>query len=327
MGSTKRISHLDALRAFAILYVVGFWHLSDYSPAFPSFDNDIMLLITDCVLGLFVFVSGILIASRYYLDDSLSVLNFYGRRFFRIYPMFFVALTGYFITNIIPFSLYLKSTFFLNIFLDQNLLTLWFVTMLFVFYGATPLYLCSYSIRKSFYLTIIFFLTLLLIHHFTSFIDARLPKFLIPYVGGVITARNSSHQRILSYKCITWVLLIPLLFITLKINAINNVYARLVMSDLAILLSIPVFWRLGYFFSKNIKEGTIYFLSYSSYAMYLIHRMLFKVAVHVYQPTTLVSSILYLAGFVLTITIALSYLFQLFYDAMLRFLLLHLKTK
>jgi hypothetical protein len=61
--SSARDPQLDVLRAGAMLHVVAFWHIDDYSPAL-QFNNHPNVIATECVLGLFAFISGFLLSGR-----------------------------------------------------------------------------------------------------------------------------------------------------------------------------------------------------------------------------------------------------------------------
>ena len=62
--SSKRIIELDVARAFAMLYIVGFWHLKDY--LYPNIKEILTFKgssdITNIMLGSFMFISGILLS-------------------------------------------------------------------------------------------------------------------------------------------------------------------------------------------------------------------------------------------------------------------------
>ena len=202
----KAISHrnldLDALRSFAILYIVGFWHLYAYV-------TRITLLLTYCMLGLFSFISGLLLATRYNLDTRGEIFEYYRRRFFRIYPLFFAALTGFLLMGIIGVSTYVKSALLTNMFIPEPLMTLWFVTMLGLLYAVAPVFLHNYSTMKTILLTFSLWMGLITVHHLTGHIDLRLPQYLAPFAVGIIAyALHSPVQHVESprqgygaYRC------------------------------------------------------------------------------------------------------------------------------
>lgn len=81
---------LDFLRGVAMLYIVGIWHLDDYTRAL-DFDNSVTQLLTVSFLGLFFFLSGMLLSGRYGIRHLRDAGHFYVRRFRRIYPMYVLA--------------------------------------------------------------------------------------------------------------------------------------------------------------------------------------------------------------------------------------------
>jgi hypothetical protein len=62
----NRSKELDALRSFAILYIVAFWHLYAIYNRFTS-------LFTYCVLGLFIYISGYVTVRRTHLGTCFKM--------------------------------------------------------------------------------------------------------------------------------------------------------------------------------------------------------------------------------------------------------------
>jgi peptidoglycan/LPS O-acetylase OafA/YrhL len=63
-----------------------------------------------------------------------------------------------------------------------------------------------------------------------------------------------------------------------------------------------------------LNNKLVFMLSYSSFSLYLVHRITFGIGRMLYYPQTVLSSIIYLAFVLLPITIAISYIFQMSYD-------------
>ena len=78
----KKLKSLDYLRSFSMLYIVGYWHLFNYTDAFPQYSNAVTYTMTLIVLGLFVLISGFLIGRREVkpTDNSSSIVGFYKKK-------------------------------------------------------------------------------------------------------------------------------------------------------------------------------------------------------------------------------------------------------
>jgi peptidoglycan/LPS O-acetylase OafA/YrhL len=85
-----RILHLDFLRGFAILYIVGVHHLDDYAGNVYHSQWDVAA--TKAFLGMFVFISGYLLSMNNPINGKGDLLNFAFKRFLRIYPLYALSL-------------------------------------------------------------------------------------------------------------------------------------------------------------------------------------------------------------------------------------------
>jgi len=305
----------DILRAGAILYIVAYWHLCSYSIALQSHSR-FAELITYCVLGLFCFLSGFLLSQRYAISSRDDIIRFYRNRALRIYPMYFISLTTFLFFRYIDFRTYVKSVFLANMILNQDLLTLWFVTMIFMCYLITPVYLKSYGTRKTIVITVVVYALLVLIHICTHRIDLRLPQYLPVFAFGIIAGRSDSLRLFLTKRIVAWG---GVLFSFAAWGFIHTTaeIPRMFVTDLAIFLILPIFLVAGRMLSFVLNHQMVEMLSYASFAMYLVHRITFKIGVMIFQPVSFFISIIYFVGFLLPVTIAVAYGFQKMYDTLL----------
>lgn len=309
----KPISHrnldLDALRSFAILYIVGFWHLYGYV-------TRVTLLLTYCVLGLFSFISGLLLATRYSLDTRSEIFEYYKRRFFRIYPLFFAALTGFLFMGIIGVSTYVKSALLTNMFIPEPLMTLWFVTMLVSLYAVAPMFLYNYSAMKAVMLTCTLLVGLVTVHHLTGHIDLRLPQYLAPFAIGIIVGRSTTLESTIRSKYVQG-LCVTFFGGALWCFPCKHEVVQLIIVDMAIISSIPVFLSFGRCLAKRLPSQVLEFISYASFVMYLLHRILFALSGKLYHSPNLPIAAIYYGCLVLPATIGLSYFVQRTYDKLI----------
>lgn len=312
----------DILRSLAILYVIAFWHLCTYGSAIPCFRNDYGYLMTSCILGLFVFMSGFLFSERYEINSLSDIISFLKKRLVRIYPMFFISLTIFLALNLIDFKRYLISVLLLNMILNQDLLTLWFITLIFLFYLITPFYLYKYNLKKVCIWTLIIYISLILINLKTNLIDLRLPQYLLPFVFGIISPRILKLEQLLK-KQITVILALLIFVLLIKLLSIStNRITHLIITDLAILASIPIFLFIAKIIDKflvkiKINNQVIKSISYSSFAMFLIHRIVFEIGFNIYEPQNKLLFLIYSMLILIPIVFILSLKFQKYYDTFL----------
>ena len=134
----KRLPEFDLLRGVAILYIVGIRHMDGYAGDIYHCKLDDILAYS--LLGLFVFISGYLLQRGMPIIRSGGQLRtFLLRRFLRIYPLYLLALMAFRVCGFITPAELLQQIFLLNIFLNSSVITLWFVSMLCVFYLLYPL--------------------------------------------------------------------------------------------------------------------------------------------------------------------------------------------
>jgi peptidoglycan/LPS O-acetylase OafA/YrhL len=306
---------IDILRSGAILYIVGFLHIRGYSTALSSFHvSKPTHLLTCCVLSLFVYLSGFLLSQKNSFDKPGDILMFYRRRFLRIYPMYLIVLTLFFALKYIKLRSYIEGVLLMNMFAGQKLKTLWFVTMIVIFYAITPLYLKTYKPKRIILYTFVTYFGLIMLHLATNMIDLRLPRYLPVFAAGIIIARSANTQKILHNKYIVVISVLCFILFSWIFSNINNEILIVLVTTLASFAAIPVFLALAKTISYGVNRKLAFILSYSSFSLYLVHRITFGLGTLVYKPETIGSAILYLGCVLLPTTIAIAYIFQMLYD-------------
>ena len=130
---------IDVMRAVSMLYIVGFWHLLDYTKVVGWHYNPVTYRLTVGALSLFVLISGFLTGRK---DGGLArgeVWRFYKTRFWRIYIPFVIA-SGLFLAagENDPLAL-VKGVTLVAMLLAPPPFTLWFVSMIVLFYLIAPM--------------------------------------------------------------------------------------------------------------------------------------------------------------------------------------------
>jgi peptidoglycan/LPS O-acetylase OafA/YrhL len=136
---TRRTSAtIDLLRASSILYIVGFWHLMNYSGAAPNYMNPVTIRLTEIALGIFVFLSGYLLGSKDLSATLGDIVSFYRRRLVRIWPLYAIAISFFIAFGLTTVEKGLLAAFGVSMVYVGPPMTLWFVSMLLLFYFVAP---------------------------------------------------------------------------------------------------------------------------------------------------------------------------------------------
>ena len=318
MPVAQRDLSMDALRSLAMLYIVGFWHPLAASHLFGDmFYNSATILLSFCFLGLFCFISGFLISKqrREGFSSSQEVLRFYGRRLVRLYPLYLIACIGFFATGLIP-----QRDFLTAIFLGgavRNIMTLWFVNVIVIFYLLTPLLLFRFEWKRNLGVSLGIYAALVALAK-GKWIDPNLAQYFVIYAAGVLLAQSPRAQEWVRRD--GWKLL-PLFLIAgwLATNKlfIHGKIPRLLLTDLAVLASMPALLMLGRSLAQIVNARLISVVSYSSFALYLFHRLIFNAAHSHYVPKTVGALALYEIGVLLPIAIGIAYCIQAVCDVFL----------
>ena len=75
-----------------------------------------------------------------------------------------------------------------------------------------------------------------------------------------------------------------------------------------------MFFFIGEAAARVMNRRVIRLAAYSSFAMYLLHRITFGIGLSLYEPSTVATSLLYLVGVILPATGVASYAAQRAYD-------------
>ncbi len=136
----QRDQAIDLMRATCILWIVGFWHLLGYAESIDGYKNDVTYRLTVVVLGLFVFISGHLIG-RSRITSAGEVWRFYRRRMIRIYPPYLASLLLFDLFGLLQPGQFIGAALLSTSFSLEPPLTLWYISMIVVFYLLAPLLL------------------------------------------------------------------------------------------------------------------------------------------------------------------------------------------
>ncbi|MGC1398316.1 acyltransferase family protein, partial [Candidatus Binatus sp.] len=294
---------IDVMRAVSMLYIVGFWHLLDYTKGVGWHYNPVTYRLTVGALSLFVLISGFLTGRK---DGGLArgeIWRFYETRFWRIYLPFVIA-SGLFLaagmSDAIPL---VKGVTLVAMLLAPPPFTLWFVNMIVLFYLIAPL-----LIRMRGNVVAYIGICLAIVGAMSVYqsemgrIDMRLILYFPCFAAGIFLAAEtlpSSTLSLIGLPLLAALSLLPTL--TRESGRLEN---DLWAAPWALFASIAVFvvvMRAG----RNLKPRAILTqLSEASFFMYLLHRPLYRWMQSVWFPITEKAQVPYLL-FVCLPTIAI----------------------
>jgi peptidoglycan/LPS O-acetylase OafA/YrhL len=312
----SRSQGVDFLRALCILYIVGYWHLIPYTSALPGYANWFTEGLKDTALGTFVFCSGYLLGRHAITLDPRGLWSFYRRRLLRIYPLYLLALILFGVFGLASQKSVIDGALLLSMFRPPAMPTLWFITMIMVFYLIAPL-LIRFAHRPLVTLLIGcgLFAALVAQHQWVRHIDLRLLMYLPVFVFGILYQRHPS-PRVMAER-LQWLLPV-LLILMLPLSVIGNEWSlrgALLIIPLTLVGALTIF-VFAERFAQWFHAPTITFLAYASFGLYLFHRLVFKLVIASDYPTQGWSQIIFLLVVALPLSLLVGYGIQRGYDAL-----------
>lgn len=307
----SKLIFIDYLRAASMLYVVGFWHLFGYTEAFPEHSNYFTERFTLVILGLFVFISGFLIGSAY--NSPHTITSFYKKRLVRVYPLYVLAILAFFLLEINDAITSLKALIFISMYYGPPPLTLWFITMLMLFYIMSPVlikYTCS-PIKYLSLVALIFFPTIILQMAFNAG-DARLLLYFPCYCLGIYCGRTDLRNKVFNYTNASIILFLGVVTSVFKFNSWT--LTQLSNIPLVVSASYLIFTLCYQNESKFQRNSLVNVLSYSSFSMYLFHRPVYIALKEIYFPDTKAMQVFYLMSICLFLVTLIAWSIQKIYD-------------
>ncbi len=297
----------------------------DYTKAIPNYNNIITYRITWIILGTFIFISGYFIGQKKIAINKKSLISFYLNRILRIYPLYLLSISIFSYLGLSDVKTSLKAALLISTIVGPSPPTLWFITMLMIFYASSPfLMLACQNIRTIKLIIMYIVLTVLLstYWYFTRLLDMRIIVYLPSFVFGLLVSR---------YEIEIWqnkYYLYLVLFIGIIFSfATNSSYKGLNMLFATPMVTVVSFFLFTIFKKFSIEHqkinSSILIVSYSSYCMYLFHRPIYMILKKIYFPNSNILQLIYLVTFCLFCIGMFSYSMQKLYDTTVKVLTNH----
>ena len=315
----RRYAALDIMRSACILYIVGFWHLFNYTHALPGSENAVTYRLTVVVLGLFVLISGFLIGRKDIGPTRAEVLGFYKTRLLRIYPPYLFAILLFAILKIATLTALAKSVVLLSVVIAPAPFTLWFIVMLMNFYILAPFLIQARAKMKKFLLLCGALIAVLLgLNQLLHCLDVRIILYFPAFALGIFLAGRPSLIQTLS-----WPALLTGAAGSLLLSGFDTmpVESSLTSLPLATLMPLLVFILMMRHDARIRETRPVTMIAYASFFMYLFHRPVYKLVTYIYLPASDSGQIAFLLCVCLPLAIVLSWSGQKIYDRLVPYLL------
>lgn len=309
----KRSVFFDVLRVVCILNVIAVIHARQYSGKlcqaidshFPAWGY-----IVGSMAALF-FASGYLLSTTNAISNAHDVVVFAKKRVLRILPLYVVALAT------IPFhaSAWRKASMLIGInnFMGFTLSTLWFVSVLIVFYMLFPImeFLKRRELRYALLLALIVEAFFVVGSRFLGF-EARMLYYFPFFVLGVAAADSKMTERQMFFVAIP---VVAVYFLLRLMGWLDGV--EVVLRPLRFFVILVVAYITSMLFPFRRFWGM---LAYASFCAYLFHRQIYDVFLHkwFHLPDGLWRCLLIYA--LVPLTFVAGYCIQFGYDRVLRYI-------
>ena len=271
---TNRLTYIDIARALCTIWIVAIWHMFDYYPNAQIKNH--LPIITIGALGCFTFISGLFCGKK-----NTPPLKFYQSRIKRFFILLLISCItlyplSFFKGGVLQLLLTISG---LSCFLPPQAPTVWYFSMLIMFYWLTPIILIGSTRNRWFILIngIVIYCIFLICNSFFN-IDTNILKYFPLYILGILTPMSffeNLRHYIAIRKVNGWYLsaiCLLILSILIWINSINIVFsiiAEIVMSFFLILLGISI--------QNKYCINIFSLVSFASMCAYLFHRQIYAV--------------------------------------------------
>ncbi len=339
MTPKKRFVEFDGMRSMAILLVL-FHHL-EIDQRVPLFAD----LFRYLALGIFIFISGYLLASRPgKLDTWLDIKGFILKRALRILPLYIIALLvfiGLFpdiahSMNVFSFAIHCVGLDLIFSHPPQcdPILTLWYVGLIMPYYAFfavfTRLNQNPKRRRSAWLLVAIFPVFFVFLRYCFGISDKRLILYFAIFIIGVAGARHNVLNKITKTKT----LFAMVILLVVGVFYAHFIYpptitssqqpplfsfislAALVSTNVIMVSFIPVSYALFKLRWLTRFSAVFSFIAYASYCMYLFHRPFWWGLSKLYNPATTTGQQFFFAAAIPLLIMACFYL-QKGYDTII----------
>lgn len=272
----ERLEFIDNTRALCMLWIIGIWHLSGYLRININVANPVTNGCTNGALAAFTFISAYFLGQKN-ISTNLDIVNFLKKRFWRIYPLFFISCTTlliiyylFKIEYINSFVQYILTLLGISVFVGMAPQTIWFISMLILFYAITP-FILKCSIKQKINILVVAEILLVTLDQIYDKFDSRI-TLLFPFyaIGLLIT----NWRRLTSKFQIVHFISCAIIFAFFVVFdwKFPNLFFKFVSATAFVVIILELgkicLW-------STIVTQLFKWISYASMVAYLFHRQFF----------------------------------------------------
>lgn len=287
------ISGLESIRGIAACLIVCFhvWALCEFAGNSSILDRIVSNF--DSFVRMFFLLSGFALLCGYeknLLNGEVSLRNFYIKRFFKIAPVFYLAMilqliiSYFFQKQVYSIMSVIMSATFLSGFLPANqeliVWASWAIAIEFIFYLIFPLFVLI--VKNKYSLIISFILSLIITYNYNNLIGSGVPSSHINilrylsyfFMGGILYKGVPIICKIRKVKLKYVVDIIFLIIATI----LGIVFTKLFSRDVGMLIGFSlIICGAIYGYSGLIENKFTKFLGSISYSTYLLHMIIIQI--------------------------------------------------
>lgn len=264
----------DIARAVCIIWIVCFWHMNGmiiFSQRFFDLsESPNVLYVTNGVLACFTFISGFFLSKKV-IKTPKDIFNFYKKRFSRFYIPLLITCLFFYIGGWLS-TIQVGSTLcgFAQLLPPPYPKTVWYLSMLILFYILTPFILFLNKTSYKIYTTVFIYVLILMYHIFIQPVDERLLLYYWFYFIPFYCQLNKLSLLIIGILSLCISLGLPALLD--KDFIMYDMIIRIGISMLILMLIFFISWCI---YRVNFMNKFLSLVAYSSMFAYLFHREIF----------------------------------------------------
>ena len=317
MENKKHFYQIDFIRAFCcigiILYHFSCHTASNFKPLYETINSNI----GGVIVTVFFIVSGFVL---YHSNKQITSLKkFYYKRFKAIFPSFYICWFIFYVINVIkvrtpfyagnPLKLLLtligQDGYFLQRIVNYYTVGEWFLGALIFVYALYPLLLKGFNKNDKVTLLILILLTSLVYIFNIPVISPGFPGICESCLKFYIGMMLYKYMNVLENKIVLIVSIVYFFIYTfIKINILNTA--------LDIIYGVAVFiilYKFGGIIMNTVVNKAISHISGISYQVFLFQQMIIVNILNIYNPTSVVVSVLMLL-LIIALTLICAYLLK-----------------
>ena len=315
----------DVVRVVCMTYIVAYFHLYGY--VYLQGQPPVSIAMAHACLGLFTFVSGYLLGSKYSFGQqgNSQIGLFYKKRILRIVPLFLIASLALWLIGLNDCIATLNGLLCLSPFVDPKPMTLYYIPIISWCYLVTPL-ISRHGMRWRIYSCLTFMGLLVIARFFFPSVDARFVFDVFFYFVGVVSGPcfdwklNSPLGKVI--KGVVVLTFAVLIVAAIPYSLLYSNSSQMTVGAIGVFAILFVCEGISKWLFENQETNSakalvcriIAIVSYASMACYLFHRLFYWVAESLWNPLDTSVKWLFMAGLVYAIIIFLSYMIQKLYD-------------